>query len=241
MPEASPAAKNLKPVPPKANPLVEIGITILLPALILMQLSGEQRLGPMRALLLALAFPLGWGLWEGLTRRAVSWLAVAGTVNTLLTGAIGLLALDAKWLAVKDAAVPTLIGVVIALSAWTRTPMIRLLVFNNTLFDVPRVDQALQARGTTDAFERNLRRGTLLLACAFFFSAVGHYLLARYLVHSPAGTQAFNEELGRLKLWSYPVIAVPFMAVMMGVMFWLAKAAKKLTGLELADMLQGGA
>ena len=46
----------------KPNPLLEIAITILVPAVILMTLSGPDRLGPIWALVLGLAFPLGWGL-----------------------------------------------------------------------------------------------------------------------------------------------------------------------------------
>ncbi|MBX3600994.1 MAG: MFS transporter [Rubrivivax sp.] len=226
------------PPPAKPNPLLEIGITILVPALILMQLSAEARLGPTRALLLALAFPLGWGLWDGWKRHKLNWLAVLGVVSTLLTGGIGLLALDAQWLAVKEAAVPGLIGVVILVSAWTRNPLIRLLVFNATLFDTDRVHQALAERGTEAAFETRLRTGTLLLAATFFFSSIANYVLARWVVVSPAGTEAFNEELGRMTLLSYPVIAIPSTVMMMALLLWLARGAKTLTGLDLGDMLR---
>jgi len=222
----------------KPNPLLEIGITILVPALILMQLSSEKRLGAMPALLLALAFPIGWGLWDAWHRHKINWLAVLGVVSTLLTGGIGLLKLDAQWLAVKEAAVPGLIGLVILGSVWTRNPLIRLLVFNATLFDVDRVHAALTVRNATAQFEARLRLGTMLLAGTFFFSAVANYFLARYVVTSGAGTEAFNQELGRLTLLSYPVIALPSMAMMIGLMFWLAREAKALTGLGLGDMLQ---
>jgi hypothetical protein len=206
---------------------------------ILMKLSGDQGLGTLGALLLALAFPLFWGIWDGWRRRKLNWLSVLGVISTLLTGGIGLLALDAQWLAVKEAAVPGLIGTVILVSAWTASPLIRLMVFNATLFDVDRVHKALDERQNMPAFEQQLRTGTILLAGTFFFSAVANYMLARYVVHSPAGTPAFNEELGRLTLLSYPIIAIPSMVMMMGLMFWLARGAKSLTGLELGDMMQG--
>jgi hypothetical protein len=221
------------------NPLLEIVITILLPAIVLMQLSKPYRLGTTWALVLALAFPLGWGLREAVTHRKVSWMALLGVVSTLLTGGIGLLKVDPFWLAVKEAAVPTLIGLAILGSNWTRWPLIRILVFNPQLFNVARIDAALQARGTTVPFELRLRTGTLWLAGTFFFSAVANYVLTRWIVTSPAGTEAFNEELGRLTLLSYPIIALPSMLMMMGLMWWLARGAKQLTGLELGDMLHG--
>lgn len=224
----------------KPNPLLEIGITVLLPAFILMKLSSPERLGTLGALLVALAFPLAWGVWDGVRRRKLNWFSVLGVVSTLLTGGIGLLALDAQWLAVKEAAVPGLIGVAVLGSTFTRSPLIRVLVFNAQLFDVEKVNQALAARRNTVPFELRLRTGTFLLAGTFFFSSAANYLLARYVVSAPAGTEAFNEQLGRLTLMSYPIIAIPSMLMMMGLMFWLARGAKQLTGLELGDMLQTG-
>ena len=239
-PEARPDAPGAAPPPASANnPLLELGITVLLPALILMQLSSESRLGPLPALLLALAFPVVWGLRDALLRRKLNWLAVLGVVSPLLTGGIGLLKLDAQWLAVKEAAVPALIGLVVLGSTWTRWPLIRILVFSPTLFDVDKVQAALAQRRTTVPFELRLRTGTLLLAGTFFFSAVANYLLARWIVVSPAGTEAFNQELGRLTLLSYPVIALPSMVMMMGLMYWLARGARQLTGLDLGDMMRG--
>jgi hypothetical protein len=224
--------------PAKPNPLFEIVVTIIVPAVILMQLSGDSRLGAMRALVLALAFPVGWGVWDGWRRRKLNWLSVLGVVSTLLTGGIGLLELDAQWLAVKEAAIPGIIGLVVLGSNWTSWPLIRVLVFNPTLFDVDRVQAALEARHNVVPFELRLRTGTMLLAGTFFFSSVMNYLLARWVVTSPAGTEAFNEELGRLTLLSYPVIAVPSMLMMMALLFWLARGAKALTGLDLGDMLR---
>lgn len=231
---------SLKTEAAKPNPFLEIGVTIVLPALVLMKLSGDTSLGPLKALLLALAFPLAWGLWDAWRRHKFNWLAALGVVSTLLTGGIGLLKLDAGWLAVKEAAVPSLIGLVIMGSAWTKRPLIHLMVFNATLFDVDRVQKALDAKGTAAQFEARLRQGTHMLAGTFFFSAVANYFLTRAVVSSPAGTEAFNAELGRLTLLSYPIIAIPSMLMMMAMLYWLARQAKGLTGLDLGDMLQGG-
>lgn len=226
--------------PSKPNPLLEIGITVLLPAFILMKLSSPERLGTVGALLLALSFPIGWGVLDGVRRRKLNWLSVLGVVSTLLTGGIGLLALDAQWLAVKEAAVPGLIGLAVLGSNFTKSPLIRVLVFNAQLFDVDKVHQALEQRRNTVPFELRLRTGTYLLAGTFFFSSVANYLLARVMVSAPAGTEAFNEQLGQLTLMSYPVIAVPSMLMMFGLMYWLAHGARQLTGLKLTEMLQTG-
>ena len=225
--------------PAKPNPLFEIVVTIIVPAVILMQLSGDSRLGAdARTRCWRSPSRVGWGVWDGWRRRKLNWLSVLGVVSTLLTGGIGLLKLDAQWLAVKEAAIPGLIGLAVLGSNWTSWPLIRVLVFNPTLFDVDRVQAALEARRNVVPFELRLRTGTMLLAGTFFFSSVMNYLLARWVVTSPAGTEAFNEELGRLTLLSYPVIAVPSMLMMMALLFWLARGAKALTGLDLGDMLR---
>lgn len=112
----------------KPRPLIDLAVSILLPSLILMKLSGEERLGADGALLVALAFPLGWGLWELAKYRKFNWIALLGLISVLLTGGIGLLQLDTQWLAVKEAAVPGIIGIAVLASTRTRYPLIRTLL-----------------------------------------------------------------------------------------------------------------
>ncbi|MBS3935910.1 MAG: hypothetical protein KGZ43_07030 [Sulfuritalea sp.] len=223
---------------PRPNPLLEVLIAVVIPAVILMKLSGPDQLGAVPALMLALAFPLGWGARDLLRRRKVNLFAAIGLVSVLLTGGIGLLELDAQWLAVKEAAVPGLIGLAIILSTRTRYPLIRVLLYNPTIIDVDRVHEQLAARGTASLFETRLLRATWMLGGTFFFSAAMNYFLATWIVVSPAGSAAFNEELGRLTLLSYPMIALPATAMMMLVLYYLARGIRALTGLKLVDVLQ---
>ncbi|MBY0234749.1 MAG: MFS transporter [Burkholderiaceae bacterium] len=221
-----------------ANTFTELLVTLLAPSLVLMQLSSPERLGTMGALMLALSMPLFWALRTAVRERRFSWMAGLGVLSTLMTGGIGLLALDPQWLAVKEAAVPGLIGLVVLISAMTRKPLIRLLVFNPQIMDVPRIETALAVRGATAAFERCLRLGTWMLAGSFAFSSAMNYALARWVVQSPAGSEAFNAELGRMNLLSWPVIAIPSTLMMMGVLFYLARGIKQLTGMKLEECLR---
>ena len=224
--------------PKKPNPLLELVVTIVAPSLILMQFSDKAWLGERWALLLALALPLGWGVWDGLRRRKVNGLSLIGIVSTFLTGGIGLMQLDAYWFAIKEGAVPALMGLVIAISAWTRHPLIHALVFDADLMDVERIRQRLAERRNTEAFETRLRQGTLLLAATFLFTAVASYALARWLVTSAAGSDGFNQELGRLTLLSWPLVALPSMLMMLGLMLWLGRCARQLTGMSMHDMFR---
>jgi intracellular septation protein A len=225
----------------KPNTFTEIIVTIVVPAVVLMQLSREERLGPLYALILALAFPVAWGLYDALKWRKFNFFAVLGIVSTLLTGGIGLLKIDTYWLAWKEALVPGLIGLAVLGSTFTRWPLIRTLVFNEQVMDVQRIEAQLKARQTQRAFEQRLLHGTWMLAGTFAFSAVVNFFLARWVVTSATGTEAFNEELGRLTLLSYPVIALPSMLMMMGVFWYLAHHAKALTGLTITQMLRADA
>ncbi len=218
------------------NPLIDLLVTIVIPSVILMKFSGVADLGAVRALLLALAFPLAWGALDLIRRRKLNLFAALGTVSILLTGGIGLLQLDTQWLAVKEAAIPGLIGLVVIVSTRTRYPLIRTLFFNPALIDVARVQHNLETRGTARAFEARLQAANWQLGGTFFFSAGMNYLLATWIVTSPAGSPAFNEELGRLTLMSYPMIAIPSMLMMIAVFYGLARALRDLTGLKLMEV-----
>ena len=54
---------------------------------------------------------------------------------------------------------------------------------------------------------------------------------------SPAGTAAFNEELGTLTALSYPAIALPSTAVMFLALYYIFKQITKLTGLQFEEIL----
>jgi len=219
------------------RPLLELSITLIAPSIILIKLSDPAYLGTARALLLALAFPLLWGLWSLLRERRVTLFAMLGIVSILLTGGIGLLRLDSHWLAVKEAAIPALIGVAVFISTRTRYPLIRSLLYNPALTNVQKIQASLQMRGNTAAYEQRLLNSTYLLAGTFFFSATMNYLLASWIVTSPAGSAAFNAELGRLTLLSYPVIAIPSALMMLAILYSLWRTTRAMTGLRLDEVL----
>ena len=225
----------------KPNPLIELLVTLIIPSLILMKFSDPTNLGAVNALLLALAFPLFWGARDLHTRRKLNLFAALGVVSIVLTGGIGLLQLDTQWLAVKEAGIPGLLGLAVAISAYTRYPLVRVLLYTPALIDVERIQNSLAERGNHAAFESRLKLATWILAGSFFFSSVMNYFHATWIVVSPTGTPAFNEELGRLTLYSYPVIALPSMLIMMAALYFLGRSIRELAGLKFTDVLKGHA
>jgi len=221
----------------KPRPLIDLLVSLLLPSLILMKLSGEADLGADRALILALAFPFGWGAFELIRYRKFNFIALLGLISILLTGSIGLLQLDAGWLAVKEAAIPGLIGLAVLLSTRTRYPLIRTLLFNNAVLNTGLITDRLAASGNTRVFEERLLKATYWLSSTFFFSSAMNYVLAKWIVVSPAGSEAFNAELGRMNLLSYPMIAIPSMLMLMAIFYYLWRNIQELTGLKLEEVI----
>lgn len=232
MPTTTPAA------PRRENLLLNIVCNVAIPALILAKFSGERWLGPAWGLVIALAFPLGYGVFDFVVRRKANFISIIGIVSVLLSGGLGLLKLDGRWFAVKDAAVPTVIGLALLLSLRAKVPLVQALLFNDTLIDVPRVSAALAERRNEPAFAALMRRCTMLVAGSFFISAALNYLLARHLLRSPGGTAEFNAELAQMHIWSWPVIVVPSMAMMLVALWRLLRGLKRLTGLELEQIFR---
>ncbi len=233
-----PATSAQKTPAHKPRPLLDLLLGIIIPSAILMKLSGDNDLGATGALIVALAFPAGWGLYELIKYKKYNFIALLGLVSVLLTGSIGLLQLDTQWLAVKEAAIPGLIGIAVLVSTQTRYPLIKTLLYNPMILNVDRISQKLDEFGSTLVFEARLMNATYLLGGTFFFSAVMNYILAKWIVTSPAGSAAFNEELGRMTLLSYPMIAIPSMLMMMAIFYYLWRTIHGMTGLALEEIIQ---
>ncbi|HDY8052756.1 TPA: MFS transporter [Vibrio vulnificus] len=216
----------------KSNPLVEILFNVFVPSFILMKFSGEEHLGTALALVVALLFPIVYGGMDLIRNKKFNFISALGFVSVLLTGGIGLLELDTKWLALKEALIPGLIGLAVFGSTFTRYPLMQKMVLNDTLLNLDLITQRLKERGKTDAFERCLMSSNYLFASTFAFSSVMNYFLATWIVTSPAGTVEFNEELGKLTLYSYPVIAIPSMLMMFGIFYYVWRQIRSMTSLE---------
>jgi len=219
------------------NTLLELIFNIAIPSIILMKLSGDEYLGSMYALVIALFFPLGYGLYDLIKNRSLNFIALLGFLSTLLTGGIGLFELDVEWLAIKEAAIPLVIGLVVLISGFWGKPLIAKILLNPLLFNLDLIYQTLSNKGKTEEFKAKIQRANHLLSVTFVFSATMNYLLAKWIVVSPAGTTQFNEELGEMTMLSYPVIAIPSTIMLIAIMFYVVKSVMKLTSLKLEEVL----
>ena len=216
------------------NLIFNIGV----PWAALAMLSKPERLGPVWALVVAVAFPLGYGAWDLAVRRKANFISILGLVSVVASGGLGLLKVDPFWFAVKSGAVPVLIGLAVLASSKTKRPLVRELLYNEQVIDVPKIDAALAERGNRAAFDRLINTASLLLFATFVVSGALNFGLARYVIKSPGGTPEFNAELARMHLLDIPVATVPSMLMMMFALWKLLGGIKALTGLALEDIFK---
>ena len=60
----------------KNNPLMDLIISIIIPSVILMKFSGEEHLGTVYGLVVALSFPLFYGLYERITHSKFNIISI---------------------------------------------------------------------------------------------------------------------------------------------------------------------
>lgn len=184
------------------------------------------------ALVVALLFPIIYGGMDLVRYKKFNFISALGFISVLLTGGIGLLELDTRWLALKEALIPGLIGLAVLGSTFTRYPLMQKLVLNDTVLNLSLINERLKENGQSEAFERCLMSSNYLFASTFAFSSAMNYFLATWIVTSPSGTAAFNEELGKMTLYSYPMIAIPSMLMMFGIFYYIWRQVRMMTSLE---------
>ena len=131
------------PPPKRENLLFNIVCNIAVPSVVLTYGSKAAWLGPKGALIVALAFPLGYALYDLKERKKFNFISAIGFLSILITGSFALMKLDPFWFAVKEAAVPAVIGLVVLASMGTRWPLVREMLYNPQVIDVPRIDAVL--------------------------------------------------------------------------------------------------
>ena len=241
--------QNSKQISPSAaqkeNVFLNMGFNILLPILVLNQ--GKKFFGSylepyfdnvaVAILIIALLFPIIYFVYDYFKRSKYNLLSIIGLISVFLTGGIGIMEIPTRWFAVKEAAIPSLLGIAVIISLKTPWPLIRTLLYNPEIIHVDKVHQALEEHGKESAFEKLLKRCTWLLALSFLLSGLINYVLARWMVVSPSGTDAFNAEVSRMMFWSWPAIVIPSLIITTAILWLLLAGIQKMTGLKIESIL----
>ena len=216
--------------------LANLAFNIIIPTLILTKLSSEDYLGPVYSIVVALAFPVAYGIKDYMETSKTNFFSALGIISVIMTGGMTLLQLDPQYIAIKEAAIPALFGIATLISTRTRYPLVHTFLFNEHVLQIQKVKSALIEHNSEADFDHKLSNASYMVAGSFFMSSVLNYVLAKVILVSPPGTVEFTEEIGKMTALSFPVIAVPSTLVLMGVLFYLLHHIQKLTHLKTDDI-----
>jgi hypothetical protein len=216
--------------------LLNIGLNVIIPSAILMKLSGPEHLGQVMGLLVAMLFPISYGVWDFIRVKKLNFFSGLGLFSVLMTGGIGLFKLNREWMIAKETAIPFAMGLAVLVSNKTKLPLVN--TFLNQILNLEKINEEFDKHGHAHLFEKNLRTSSLLLGGTFFLSAALNYILAVMTLVGQPGTVEFNESLGKMTALSFPVITFPMMFMVMGIIFFIANSIKKNTEKEIENFLR---
>lgn len=231
----------------RENVWLNLGFNIVAPSLILIKGSkmadwlGIDASGDGASALIfaaALLFPLTYGIYDLATRKKWNVFSIVGLASVLLTGGIGLMKLSRECMIIKEGAVPLLLGIAVLATAFSKKPLAKLLLMNESLLDTNRIYALLDERNARGQFEAELRKATYLVAASFLVSSALNFALAASIFKSEAGTEAFNAELGKMTALSYPVIVLPTTLILMFALYKLFSSISKMTGMGIEEFFR---
>ncbi len=246
------------------NPLLNIMINVMLPVVALGPLSkgdhdpltqavGEKlwHIGPIWGMIVAVAFPLIYGIKDFIKTKKPNMFSVLGVVSVALTGGITLYTWNkdgsiknnaAQLFAIKESAIPLIFGLAILLSHWTKTPLVKTFLYTPELFNIPRIEKRITKTNADEPYRKILLEATITLAASFFISMLANYFLAMHFltkvdVKADNARIAYNEAVSKLTGWGFAVIGVPMMVFLMLALFRLTSGLTKITGLSRDEQM----
>lgn len=242
------------------HPMANILVNVIIPVLVLSLFSKDSSLqdspkpwhiGPLWAMVIALALPTGYGIWFFLKTKQTNFFSLLGLVSVFLTGGLtiylwnhdGTVKANAGILfGIKEALIPFILGVAVWLSHRHATPMIRIFLFNDSIFDIAKIEQRVKDLGADKDYDQVLLGATRLFATSFFLSALMNLGLAQWFFRDfdPSSSKAleeFNSIVGRIMGWGFAVIGIPILVFLFLTLRKLMRGLRKLTGYEDEDLM----
>jgi len=249
---------------PQEHPLANILVNVLVPVLILSYLSKDPviqaklgkaahlwHLGPPKAMALALLLPLGYGVWHYLKTRKGNLFSALGLVSVLLSGGLtlylwnlnGTVKPNAGFLfGVKEALIPLMLGIAILMSQRTGSPLIRVFLYNDSIFDIPKIESRVDEISARGAYAQLLYHATQLFAASFFLSALMNLCLAQWFFQgfdaaAIDALEKYNAIIAKVVGWAFAVIGVPIVICLYVTLRRLLSGLGALTGLSEDEMM----
>lgn len=230
--------------PPKPeNPLINILVNILLPVAVLNKLG--HHLDPKITLVVALAFPLGYGLQDYIRRRHKNYVSLLGVVNILLTGSLAIMKLHGMWFALKEALLPLALGLLVLASRWGSRPAAQMIFCNPHVLNMALIEQRLTEFNRQSEFRNLLQRTTLWLSFSFLISAILNFFIAHRIfvdidpaLDAAVQEQVLNEQIARMTWMGFAVIATPLMAFSAVLVMMFLRRVSALCETPVNDLLK---
>jgi len=246
------------------HPLANILINVLIPVFALSFLSKDPALqeslgkeaklwhiGPIYAMVAALALPLGYGVWHFIKSRKANLFSALGLVSVLLTGGLtiylwnknGTVKPNAGLLfGIKEGLIPLILGVAVLLSHRWSTPLIQVFLYNDTLFDIKKIESRVEDLSAESKYDSILLNATRLFAASFFVSAVMNLGLAQWFFRDfnpqmNGALEEYNAIVGKVMGWGFAVIGIPILIFLFLTLRQLIQQLKALTGFDDKDLL----
>jgi hypothetical protein len=216
--------------------MVQLLVNFVIPIIVLTKFSGEDQLGPVGALLVSLALPVGFELYSISKRRKFSYLSLLAIGGLLVTGLVALLELSEQWLAVRRAVPYLFAAAAVLVSFWIKRSLIMALLAQ--LLDLPRTEELAKGRKQLPALHRHFRNATYLTALLCVALAVISYVLTLHVIDGAPGSAAFNEDYARLRIMSLPAVTLPMFVGVVGIFFYVMTAVERATGVEADTLLK---
>ena len=152
----------------KESLLLNLAFNIAIPTLVLTKLSGDDYLGIKLAIVVALSFPIIYGIRDFFTRSKINFFSALGVISVSLTGGISLMELDTVHIAIKEASIPALFGLATLVSLKTSQPLIHMFLLNEAVMDTNKIKAALEANNRLERIDR-LFNASWILAGSFLY------------------------------------------------------------------------
>jgi len=246
------------------HPLANILINVLIPVLALSYLSKDPvlqeaigkavkpwHIGPLKALVVALSFPVGYGVWHFVKTRRFNFFSGLGLFSVLLTGGLTLYLWNKDGtvkehagllFGIKEGAIPLALGVAVLLSQRSATPLLNVFLYNDSLFDIPKIEQRVAEKNAGAGYASLIKHATFLFATSFLISSVLNVGLALFFFRgfdrsAPDALETYNAIIGKLTGWGFAVIGVPLLVFLFFTLRRILKGLRELTGLQDEELM----
>ena len=229
---------------------LNVVLSVLAPVLILDHCSIEGpklwEVGTTWAMVIALALPIGCGVYSLMDKGKVEVLTLFGLMGTILTGVVTLYATTGEgeairpdapwWYAAKEALIALLLAGAMLVKSRGKASMLRVFIYTDSVFDVPGIEADVARNAKEQEYDALLQRVNRIMAASFIFSAAANFALALYfllpVLQLPATEQglAYNYAVSSMTWWGYIAIAAPLLLTMIALIRYLFRALQQLTG-----------